>query len=53
MSSQQCDFKQQVNAHGTRIRTVTVYSPERVTELSYQLVMNSWVPYKRVVHTVH
>jgi hypothetical protein len=52
MSIQQNNLIHPVNAHGTTIRTVTVYTPEKVTELSFQRVMDSWVPYKRVVHTV-
>lgn len=44
---------QQVNARGTPVRQITVYTPERVTELFYQFVMEQWVPYKRVVHSVH
>lgn len=44
---------QQVNAHGTPVRQITVYTSERVTELSYQFVMEQWVLYKRVVHSVH
>ncbi|QFT57109.1 hypothetical protein [Microbulbifer sp. THAF38] len=54
MSTQQNVFShQQVNAHGTPVRQITVYSPERVTELSYQFVMGQWVQYKRIVHSVH
>ena len=41
-----------VNARGKDVRLVTVYSPEKVTELSYQLVNERWIPYKKVVHTV-
>ncbi len=44
---------QQVNARGIPVRQITVYTPERVTELFYQFVMEQWVPYKRVVHSVH
>lgn len=42
-----------VNANGTPIRQITVYTPERVTELFYQQVDGSWFQYKRVVHAVH
>lgn len=53
MSTQQNAIKHQVNNHGTSIRQVTVYSSERVTELFYQLVAETWIPYKRIVHVVH
>lgn len=53
MSTQQKVLKHQVNARGIPIRQITVYTPERVTELFYQFVMEQWVPYKRVVHPVH
>lgn len=46
-------IKQQVNGHGKQVRQVTVYTPERITELSLQLHSGKWVPYKRVVHSVH
>lgn len=52
MSAQQ-NINHLVNARGTTVRRVTVYSPDQVTELFYQFVMEQWVPYKRVVHTVH
>ena len=52
MSTQQDAKKHQVNTHGTPVRQVTVYSSERVTELFYQLVVDTWIPYKRVVHVV-
>ena len=45
-------YKSLVNARGTTVRRVTVYHPIEVTELSYQFVMEQWVPYKRVVHAV-
>lgn len=44
---------QQVNAHGTPVRQITVYTQEYVTELFYQFVMGQWVPYKRIVRDVH
>lgn len=53
MSTQQNAIKHQVNNHGTPVRQVTVYSSERVTELFYQLVAETWIPYKRIVHVVH
>lgn len=42
-----------VNAHGTPIRQITVYTPERVTELFFQQVDGSWFQFKRVVHAIH
>ncbi len=53
MSTQQNAIKHQVNINGTPVRQVTVYSSERVTELFYQFVAETWIPYKRVVHVVH
>ncbi len=53
MSTQQNAIKHQVNTSGTPVRQVTVYSSERVTELFYQFVAETWIPYKRVVHVVH
>jgi uncharacterized protein (UPF0248 family) len=53
MSTQQYATKHQINNHGIPVRQVTVYSSERVTELFYQLVAETWIPYKRIVHVVH
>ena len=53
MPTQPNALTHQVNAHGTKIRQMTVYTSERVTELSYQFVDDAWVPFKRVVHSVH
>ncbi|UZE97267.1 hypothetical protein [Alkalimarinus alittae] len=53
MPAQPKALTHQVNAHGTKIRHMTVYTKEFVTELSFQFVENSWVPFKRVVHSVH
>jgi len=53
MSTQQNAIQHQVSNHGTPVRQVTVYSSERVTELFYQLVAETWIPYKRIVHVVH
>ncbi|WP_417522129.1 hypothetical protein [Marinobacter sp.] len=38
---------------GKPIRLITIYEPERVTELFYQQFGGTWVPYKRVVLTIH
>lgn len=50
MSTQKTVFEhQQVTARGTHIRKITVHTEERITERFYQLVLQHWVPYKRVV----
>ncbi len=38
---------------GKPIRLITIHDPERVTELFYQQLGDTWVPYKRVVLTIH
>ena len=54
MQTQQQSFEiLKTNAHGASIRAVTVYTSERVIELSYQQVLGRWVQYKRIVRTVH
>lgn len=51
METQQAPFS--TNANGTPVRQITVYTKERVTEIYMQHVEGQWVPFKRIVHTVH
>ena len=43
----------QINGHGTEVRLMTVYAPDRVTEIFMQQCEGKWVPYKRIVHAVN
>jgi len=52
MSNQQSLTHRSVNGHGTTVRQITVYTPEKVTEFFYQKAFGVWVLFKRIVHTI-
>ena len=53
MSTQPLIEQTLTTRHGKPIRLMTIYEPKRVTELFYQQFGDVWVPYKRIVLTIH
>lgn len=43
---------QKIEVSSALIWQVTVYTPDKVVDVFYQYVLDQWVPYKRVVHSV-
>jgi len=41
------------NTHGKAIRRMTIYTQEKVTEIFFQCVEGAWIPFKRLVHSIH